>query len=370
MKNAIVTSLAMVVIVSVILSISLIGCAMHKGSMAEIHYANGVDALKAREHQRAVKYFTLAINESPEEKGQYFNESAAYVNRGMAFAEMADFQQAEQDFTSALEQNPGNPVAYQNRGFIRAKMKHYTEAKEDLDKAIELSPSYAQAYFSRAQLHDVQNDRNNALQDYKTALQLMRQQGQGHSEYAIHIERKIAEYERSVSFDADKEAQSSATKTKNYSNAELGVSFPVPKGLVLYTPDNPGPLSSLFTPGQFIYLVNPDFHDENIGATFSSGVTEKDLSNFKKLMDTNPPTASLPGYKKISVKFIKIGRQIDKLAVEHVFTMKGNMSGTVRQVVFIHKRRAFSFTCATAQNRYEQANSRFYGPIFSNIEFK
>ena len=176
--------------------IGLTGCMMHKASMAEIHYSVGVDALRALDHQKAIDSFTRALNESPNEKGPYFNESATYVNRGMAYAKMADFQSAERDFSSALQVNPANPVAYQNRGYVLAKMKRYTEAIVDLDKAIDLAPSYSEAYFSRAQVYELQNDRVNALRDYNSALSLMRQHGQGRSEYAVHIERKIAEYEK------------------------------------------------------------------------------------------------------------------------------------------------------------------------------
>ncbi len=165
-------------------------------------------------------------------------------------------------------------------------------------------------------------------------------------------------------------AESKDREGTTYSNEEFRISFPVPKGLDLYTPDNPGPLAPLFTRRQFIYLVNPDFKDENVGAKYSTGVTEADLKQFKELLDTNPPTASLPGYRKISVKFIKVGTKGDKLAVEHVYNMRGNVLGTLRQVIFLHNGRSFTFTCATAQERYEQANKEFFDPIFSKMEFR
>jgi hypothetical protein len=159
-------------------------------------------------------------------------------------------------------------------------------------------------------------------------------------------------------------------KMASYLNEEFGVSFPVPKGLDMYTSDSPGPLASLFTPGYFIYLVNPNFHDENIGAKYSTGVTEDDLKQFKELLDTNPPTASLPGYKKISVKFIKIGSNGNKLAVEHIYNVMGNVLGKLRQVMFLHNGRAFTFTCASAQDRYYQANKELFDQVFSNMEFR
>lgn len=173
------------------------GCNTHKASMAEVHYSLGVDALAARDHQKAVDYFTRAIRQPPAEKGPHFNESAAYVNRGLAYAEMAEFQKAEKDFSSALQVNSRNPVAYHNRGYVRAKMTRYGEAIADLDRAIDRAPAYAEAYYSRAQVYDLRGRRADALRDYKSALALMRQHGEGRSEHATHIERKIVEYERS-----------------------------------------------------------------------------------------------------------------------------------------------------------------------------
>gem|GEM_PF-888537 len=159
-------------------------------------------------------------------------------------------------------------------------------------------------------------------------------------------------------------------QTQVYSNREFGISFNLPRELDIYTPDKPGPLASMFTERQIVYLVNPNFRDENIGVKYSTGITESDLKQFKNLLDTNPPMSSLPGYKKISVKFIKIGIKRDKLAVEHIYNMKGNVSGTLRQVIFVHNELGFTFTCGTSKNRFEKTNKEIFEFVFKTMSFQ
>jgi len=53
-------------------------------------------------------------------------------------------------------------------------------------------------------------------------------------------------------------------------------------------------------------------------------------------------------------------------AVEHVFIMKGNIMGKLRQVIFSYKGSVLPFTCATAIDRFDTANLDFL-PKFSTV---
>lgn len=154
-----------------------------------------------------------------------------------------------------------------------------------------------------------------------------------------------------------------------YSNKKYGISFTIPSGMKLYTAENPGPLVSQISSRAPFVLVNPDFTEENINVKVSENIGESDLSGLKKMLDQNPDMR-LPKYQRISVKLIKIGKQGHKTAVEHVFIMKGNILGKLRQVTFVHLERGFTFTCATAVGRFDKANQQFFGPLFSSMEFK
>jgi len=160
----------------------------------------------------------------------------------------------------------------------------------------------------------------------------------------------------------------SETDLGMYSNTKLRISFNIPKGMNLYTPENPGPLASQLPPTAPWILVNPAFTEENVTVKASRGVSEDDVVGFKKLLD-DESDIPVPKYKRLSVRIIKIGKLKNKQAVEHIFMMQGNILGKLRQITFSHKGRGLTFTCATAVDRYDKANRHFFDPIFRSMAF-
>jgi hypothetical protein len=164
------------------------------------------------------------------------------------------------------------------------------------------------------------------------------------------------------------QAASGASHPKKYSNKQLGISFTIPDGIDLYTTENPGLLAAQISASVPIILVNPAFTEENINVQIVDNVSESNLRNFKKELD-NKPNIARPQYKRISVSFIKIGRQKNETAIEHVFIMKGDILGKVRQVTFSHRGKGFIFTCFTAVGRFDKANQLFFNPLFDSMAF-
>lgn len=152
-----------------------------------------------------------------------------------------------------------------------------------------------------------------------------------------------------------------------YDNAEYGIKFVIPEGFNLYTAQNPGPLASLFDEKTIVFLVNTNVRDENISIQVTPGVTEGDLKKFKDISEES--SLDVPAYEKVSVKFTNIGKKSDKLAVEHIFHMQGNVAGTLKQITFIHKNNGFTVTCGTARERYEEGSKKSFNQLFSNMEF-
>jgi len=156
-----------------------------------------------------------------------------------------------------------------------------------------------------------------------------------------------------------------------YDSEEIGIKFPVPQGLELFTPEEPGPYTSFLSDRRIMYLVGASSRDVSVSARYSPNVTEADLKASKDTLDSNPPQAKLPGYKKISVRFIKIGAAADKDAVEHIYNVTSNdVPTTVRQVMFLHKGRGFTFICSAVERQYASADKRLFEPIFARMEFR
>jgi hypothetical protein len=156
-----------------------------------------------------------------------------------------------------------------------------------------------------------------------------------------------------------------------YDSNEYGMKFPVPPGLELYTPQDPGPYISVLSDRRIIYLVGVSSRDVSVSARYSPNVPEAELKAFKDTLDSSPPQAKLPGYKKISARVIMIGARADKEAVEHVYDVtNNNVRTTVRQVMFVHKGNGFTFTCSAVERQYASIDKRSFEPIFAAMEFR
>jgi tetratricopeptide (TPR) repeat protein len=59
----------------------------------------------------------------------------AYCNRGTAYSENGEYDQAVPDFNKAIELNPEFADAYYNRAVVRCHKKEYDKAWEDVHKS-------------------------------------------------------------------------------------------------------------------------------------------------------------------------------------------------------------------------------------------
>ncbi|MCX6551448.1 MAG: hypothetical protein NTY02_10660, partial [Acidobacteria bacterium] len=162
-----------------------------------------------------------------------------------------------------------------------------------------------------------------------------------------------------------------------YDGGDYGITFPVPPGLDLYTPDQPGAYRQVFTERRIVYLVNPQHTEESIVIRYSDNVSEADLSSYRTTLDTSPPQAELPGFLKVGVADIAIGKDGSKKALNFVYTITAEktdksdrMEMTLRQVVFLHKGRGFTVSCETASKRFDKADKDTFEKFLSTIEFR
>jgi hypothetical protein len=162
-----------------------------------------------------------------------------------------------------------------------------------------------------------------------------------------------------------------------YESSDYGLKFPVPPDMDLYTPDQPGTYRRVFTERRIAYVVSPMRPEESIGIKYSEGVGETDLAAYQTMIETNPPQAKLPGFLKLSVGSIPIGKDGAKSAVNFVYDMTTPgtdkapaMEMTLRQVVFIHKGRGFTITCEASKKRFDKVNKDTFDKFLSKIEFQ
>ena len=156
-----------------------------------------------------------------------------------------------------------------------------------------------------------------------------------------------------------------------FDNADLGLRFVVPANLQLYTTEKPGRFRSVLAAGRFLYIVSPGMRRASVVAKASANMTEADLEAYRAILDANPPQAKLDGFKKHSLRTVKIGRHGEKDALEFVYDARENdVPVTIRQVVFVHNGQGFTFTCTSTQAEYGGAGQSVFDPVFSRLEFR
>jgi len=73
----------------------------------------------------------------------------AYINRGVAYAEIGKHEQAIRDYDKAIELDPEDADAYYNRGVVYYAEREYDKAWEDVRKVqslgLQVNPRFLKA---------------------------------------------------------------------------------------------------------------------------------------------------------------------------------------------------------------------------------
>ncbi len=166
-------------------------------------YANWKEALDA---------YTNAINLKPD-------YAIAYMRRGMVYSRFLDnYQQAIKDFTKAIEHKPDFAEAYFYRCSVHSDLGNYKQSIKDCTKAIELKPDFSGAYNNRGYAY-VGLGYQEAIKDYDKAVELDPKdvsayfsRGIAYDELGDH-QRAVNDFKTAAKW-GDKRAQDILTKEK------------------------------------------------------------------------------------------------------------------------------------------------------------
>jgi tetratricopeptide (TPR) repeat protein len=128
-------------------------------------FRKGYDEWEKGNYEKAIEYYTKAIELNPE----YL---AAYINRGTVYHDIKEYKTAIKDYDKAVEINPESAEVYSNRGYSYIRIKEYEKALRDLDRAIQLKPNHMPAYNNRGLAYAGLKVNEKAIKNYNKAIEL------------------------------------------------------------------------------------------------------------------------------------------------------------------------------------------------------
>jgi tetratricopeptide (TPR) repeat protein len=112
------------------------------------------------DNERAINDFTEAL------RLNHPDTAMVYRNRGTAYLEGEQYDQAIVDFTAVIRLEPSDVSAYNSRGVAYRNKGDYDRAIADYDEAIRLRPEYVIAFHNRGNAYRAKGDEERAMADY------------------------------------------------------------------------------------------------------------------------------------------------------------------------------------------------------------
>jgi tetratricopeptide (TPR) repeat protein len=108
------------------------------------------------------------------ESGQFTNRNLAifHFDRGIAYKNKKDFDQALADYNDAIRLDSNYANAFLNRGVLLANQHEIDRAMPDFEAAIRLDPQQKLGYVNRAIAYKMKGDWDRAIADYSEAIRL------------------------------------------------------------------------------------------------------------------------------------------------------------------------------------------------------
>ncbi|MDO8289471.1 MAG: tetratricopeptide repeat protein [Parvibaculum sp.] len=127
------------------------------------------DQFRSGDMKAAVTFCTRAIA-----SGELTGDEliGAYINRGVAFRNLGEYQRAVTDYSAALKYAPDDAMIYANRANARRELGELKSALADADRAVSLDATRPASFYTRGAVLEAAGRYDNARKDYMMALSL------------------------------------------------------------------------------------------------------------------------------------------------------------------------------------------------------
>ena len=185
---------------------------------ADAYLNRGVAKAELGRHDAAIADYDEAIRLKPD-------DAAAYSNRGNAKTKLGRHDAASADHDEAIRLNPDFAAAYLNRGVAKAELGRHGAAIADHDEAIRLKPDYANAYSNRGAAKTKLGRHGAAIADHDEAIRLKPDYADAYSNRGVakaelgEHDAAIADYDEAIRLKPD---YADAYSNRGEVKAELG----------------------------------------------------------------------------------------------------------------------------------------------------
>lgn len=100
------------------------------------------------------------------------DDGEAYLNRGMAYGLLEEYDLALADYNRAIKLDPKNPKAFLERGIIHFDREEFHDALRDMTKAIKLDSHVAHFFEMRSEVYNEMGNTAKAVKDISRAIDL------------------------------------------------------------------------------------------------------------------------------------------------------------------------------------------------------
>jgi tetratricopeptide (TPR) repeat protein len=168
--------------------------------LPEDHLARGKTEMERENFNDAIEEFTLAIEDDPD-------SAEAYNLRGLARSITREPGMALEDCSEAIELNPDYADAYNNRGTVYLSMDDIDRAIEDFTSAIEINTRFEDAYYNRGRAYAEKREYDQAIADLTRAIEIDPDDASNYHARGLaynakgDIERARADFDKAVELD-------------------------------------------------------------------------------------------------------------------------------------------------------------------------